>query len=589
VTRKELGNGVVMWGAYDQADRVSSLRYAKPDGTAVAYFDYGWDAAGRIMRIAREDDLVVYYGYDDVDRLTGELWQKQSHGDQIYGFWYEYDAGHNRVKMRRESSAGVEAESAYYGYDEANALTQRAVWTPPSTQADTYYYYDENGSLVREIEGADTTYFEYGPHGLVTRIAPPSGNPWNFYYDGQLNRYCIDKGGQATYYLWDGLNLLEERAADGSLLARYTHGPYRQYGIGSVVEVERNAGGATYYQYLVLDHRGTAYKVADSEGATQLEYTLDAFGRQLAAPTGLDANVPNDLVYQTNWLTIKVGGEWYGLSRFRLYDPATGVFLRRDFLRHLNRYRAWSNSPIRQVDRDGLVDADTMDERPPPPRAEDPPPKQPGASPSLQLDLKELECCLTLDDWSEFEALVKLLSKRRSLRMDPWVNRLMEEYYQAVGDSTRRRLILDIALTIALAGAGAILEKALRAPWVLTQSVGRGASGGLEQAPNLVKLAKGIGVVHVHRLYADLARLADEMDRAKAGLGRALRDWSTWAQKEWRKALWDYRREVAEHDPTRGMGMEQMQRMLENMDEEEKQILLEFLREKGCAPTGSPP
>jgi hypothetical protein len=24
---------------------------------------------------------------------------------------------------------------------------------------------------------------------LVTRIAPPTGNPWNFYYDGQLNRY----------------------------------------------------------------------------------------------------------------------------------------------------------------------------------------------------------------------------------------------------------------------------------------------------------------------------------------------------------------------------------------------------------------
>jgi hypothetical protein len=323
----------------------------------------------------READLVVYYQYDDVDRLTGEVWRQQSDGDQIYGFWYEYDAGHNRVKMRRESSAGVEAESAYYGYDEANAPggtglgrmrpVSREVYTPPSAQVDTYYYYDENGSLVREVEAADTTYFEYGPHGLITRIAPPTGNPWNFYYDGQLNRYCIDKGGEATYYLWDGLNLLEERAADGSLLARYTHGPYRQYGIGSVVEVERNAGGATYYQYLVLDHRGTAYKVADSEGDTQVEYALDAFGRQLAAPIGLDPNVPNELIYQTNWLTIKVGGAWYGLSRFRLYDAANGVFLRRDFLSYLNRYRCWSNNPPGQVDRDGLASA-AQQERPVP-------------------------------------------------------------------------------------------------------------------------------------------------------------------------------------------------------------------------------
>jgi hypothetical protein len=250
-----------------------------------------------------------------VDRLTGEVWRQQSDGDQIYGFWYDYDAGHNRVKMRRESSAGVEAESAYYGYDEANALTRRAVYTPPSAQVDTYYYYDENGSLVREIEGADTTYFEYGPHGLVTRIAPPTGNPWNFYYepvpvgpspyplpqrgrgettaayrnrlyDGQLNRYCIDKGGTATYYLWDGLNLLEERAADGSLVARYTHGATPIYGIGSVAEVERHVGEATYFQYLVMDHRGTAYKVTDEAGATQIAYTLDAFGRELAPPAG---------------------------------------------------------------------------------------------------------------------------------------------------------------------------------------------------------------------------------------------------------------------------------------------------------------
>jgi hypothetical protein len=294
----------------------------------------------RILRIAREDDLVVYYGYDDVDRLTGEVWRQQSDGDQIYGFWYDYDAGHNRVKMRRESSAGVEAESAYYGYDEANALggtglgrmrpVSREVYTPPSTKLDTYYYYDENGSLVREIEGADATYYQYGPHGLVTRIAPPTGNPWNFYYDGQLNRYCIDKGGEATYYLWDGLNLLEERAADGSLIARYTHGATPIYGIGSVVEVERHVGEATYFQYLVMDHRGTAYKVTDEAGATQIAYTLDAFGRQLAAPAGLDPNVPNELVYQTNWVSLRLANLYLVSSASRLYHPSTGVYLQQD-------------------------------------------------------------------------------------------------------------------------------------------------------------------------------------------------------------------------------------------------------------------
>jgi hypothetical protein len=211
-------------------------------------------------------------------------------------------------------------------------------------------------SVVSVCSAVNNAGHRYGPHGLVTRIAPPEGNPWNFYYDGQLNRYCIDKGGEATYYLWDGLNLLEERAADGSLIARYTHGATPIYGIGSVVEVERHVGAATYFQYLVMDHRGTAYKVTDEAGATQIAYTLDAFGRELAAPTGLDPTVPNDLAYQTNWLTIKVAGRSLGLSRFRLYDPANAVFLRRDFLRYLNKYRCWSNNPPGQVDRDGLAD-----------------------------------------------------------------------------------------------------------------------------------------------------------------------------------------------------------------------------------------
>ena len=85
--------------------------------------------AGRILRICRETDLVVDYQYDDVDRLTGEVWWQRSDGSQVYGFCYDYDGAHNRVKMRREA-AGVETESAYYGYDAANALTQRAVYTP---------------------------------------------------------------------------------------------------------------------------------------------------------------------------------------------------------------------------------------------------------------------------------------------------------------------------------------------------------------------------------------------------------------------------------------------------------------------------
>lgn len=79
-----------------------------------------------------------------------------------------------------------------------------------------------------------------------------------------------------TYYLWDGLKLLEERDAAGSLVARYTHGYSRNPDIGSVAEVDRHVGASTYFQYLHMDHRGTAYAVTDHAGAIQLQYTQDA-------------------------------------------------------------------------------------------------------------------------------------------------------------------------------------------------------------------------------------------------------------------------------------------------------------------------
>lgn len=66
------------------------------------------------------------------------------------------------------------------------------------------------------------------------------------------------------------------------------------------------------------------------------------------------AEGPYDLAYQTNWLTLNIGGRSYQLSRYRLYMAELGIFLSRDFLPYPNKYRAWSNNPVGQVDRNGL-------------------------------------------------------------------------------------------------------------------------------------------------------------------------------------------------------------------------------------------
>lgn len=363
VTRKVLGNGIVSWAEFDRTDRMTTLRYTKSDGTGIVYFDYGRDAAGRIMRIARENDLNIYYEYDAIDRLTAEVWRKRSDQSQIYGFWYSYDAANNRSQMRRETTTGTEQQSAYFWYDAANELTNRVVH-PGNTS--TYYGYDANGALTAVLEGSDPTYFAYADNRLVSRVLPPSGAATYFWYDGRLSRYCINKAGTLSYWLWDGLNQLEERDQAGSLVARYTHGRSALPGIGTVVEVQRVAGGGTYYQYPLMDHRGTAYVVADESQNSQITYALDSFGKSLSSAGGTDPSVPNELIYQTNWLTLNIGNRTYGLSKYRIYDPELGIFLSRDFLPYLNKYRAWSNNPVGQVDKNGLASSDGRPKKLPP-------------------------------------------------------------------------------------------------------------------------------------------------------------------------------------------------------------------------------
>jgi RHS repeat-associated protein len=350
VTKKQFGNGMISWATFDGANRVSSLRYAKSDNTPIVYFDYARDVAGRILTIGRENDLAIYYAYDNVDRLTKETWRKKSDNAQVYAFSYSYDSTGNRLQMRREG-ASAETESAYYSYAADNSLTKKR---NQSTATDTYYYYDANGDRTAMVEGGSPTYYQYGANLLLTAIAPPSEAASYFYYDGLLNRYCINKAGTVSYYLWDGLNLLEERDVSGNLLARYTHGYTQIPGIGSVVEVQRTADGATYYQYLSTDHRGSVYDVTDASQNSQLSYTMDAFGRQLAGIGGNSPTTPNELIYQTNWRTVQIGGKWYGLSRARLYDIETGQYLMRDVVWKRNRYTYCKNNPNNYVDPTGM-------------------------------------------------------------------------------------------------------------------------------------------------------------------------------------------------------------------------------------------
>jgi RHS repeat-associated protein len=196
---------------------------------------------------------------------------------------------------------------------------------------------------------------------LVTKVRPPvaEGAAWEFKYDGQLNRYWMNRGGTERYLLWDGLNCLEERNADGSLHARYTYGMTQIYGIGSCVEIYKPGAPDKWYT-LIMDHRGTAYAILDENGAEIGRRQYDAFG-VILSETG---TWPTDLAYQTNWQTVQIGNKWWGISAARMYDFSTGRFGQRDPIKAtLNMYRYVYDNPVLLSDSNGLESADQCREK----------------------------------------------------------------------------------------------------------------------------------------------------------------------------------------------------------------------------------
>ena len=83
-----------------------------------------------------------------------------------------------------------------------------------------------------------------------------------------------------AYFTCDsnGMNLLAERDIDGTVTAGYTHGHTPIDGIGSVVAAKKDVAGTAYYQYPLMDHRGTVVGLTDASGAPVASYKYNAWG-----------------------------------------------------------------------------------------------------------------------------------------------------------------------------------------------------------------------------------------------------------------------------------------------------------------------
>jgi YD repeat-containing protein len=168
---------------------------------------------------------------------------------------------------------------------------------------------------------------------LVTDIKYPDGMMNYFYYDAQLRRYAMQDSGGLRYFTWDsnGMNLLCERDAAGSVTAYYSHGYTPIDGIGSMVAAKQNAYSASYYQYPVYDHRGTVVRLVDQDGNPTAYYEYDAWGNEISDKV-FGGVAENRFRYQSNWIELKDSYSYdkLYLSPTRIYDAGIGRFMGRD-------------------------------------------------------------------------------------------------------------------------------------------------------------------------------------------------------------------------------------------------------------------
>ena len=132
-----------------------------------------------------------------------------------------------------------------------------------------------------------------------------------------------------------------ECATNGTLKARYTHGP----GMDEPLGLQK--GTANYYYH--ADGLGSIVALTNTKGASAQLYRYDAFGRITQS-----GSVVQPYTYTAREYDTETGLYYY---RARYYDPRAGRFITRDpigFKGGINQYAYVANNPVNKVDPSGL-------------------------------------------------------------------------------------------------------------------------------------------------------------------------------------------------------------------------------------------
>jgi RHS repeat-associated protein len=311
------GQSVVDY-TYDNDDRLTRITQA----TTRVLFTY--DGRGRRVSVTLPNGVVKSYTYDQASRITA---LKYADGVTAIGvIAYTYDAAN-----RRTSASGtlanliLPAALSAVTYDGANELKQ---------SGSTLLTYDANGNLAREASHSYT----WNDRNQLIQIVDSGVSVANFQYDSFGRRIVRATGGPATSYLFDGMNVVQQKSnTTANLLTGL-----RTDEIFSRTDI---TGSSVF----LTDALGSTVALTGVSGTIQTEYGYAPFGDTITS--GSASTNPFQFTGRENDGT----GLYY--YRARYYSPLYSRFISEDPLRFgagdANFYSYTHNSPTNFTDPTG--------------------------------------------------------------------------------------------------------------------------------------------------------------------------------------------------------------------------------------------
>jgi RHS repeat-associated protein len=382
--------------AFDYLDnqgdqRLKQIWHKNGSSATISKFDYTYDAEGQIKTWTQQADNttpnVYSFEYDALDQLLSATLKNGQTQAIVKRYLYSYDKAGNRVS--EQIDGGVTKSS----YNSANQLTSREAGGPltfkgtlsedatvtvggkaasvvsnrfegtaqvlPGTNvvpviAKDYSGNERTNQYQVVIPSGGTRVLQYDANGNETSdgvrtfewdaanrlVAINMGTHRSeFGYDGLGRRVQIiekENGAEVSNkrFVWEGLDIAEERDSSGATVIK------RFCGEGEQI------GGVSYY--FTDDHLGSVREMTDSAGTIQARYSFDPYGRRtLVSGTdladfgfaGLYVHVPSGL----------------NLAPYRAYDAELGRWLSRDPIEDgINLYAYSGDDPVNLLDADGL-------------------------------------------------------------------------------------------------------------------------------------------------------------------------------------------------------------------------------------------